>query len=84
MDDKRSERIEEKLDEISDRLAVIDVTLAKQHVVLDEHVRRTNLLEQQLAPIKSDIDGAKSIIKFMMILTGLAGAITGFKNWMMK
>jgi hypothetical protein len=81
IDEKRSERIEQKIDGIVSRLSEIDKTLAAQHVILDEHIRRTSILEQQLAPIKLHVDGIKSVTKFLMIMTGLAGAVAGFKVW---
>jgi hypothetical protein len=48
-------RIEEKLDRQSERLNSVDVTLAKQAVSLNEHMRRTELLETGLAQVHSQI-----------------------------
>jgi hypothetical protein len=52
MDDQR---LESKLDKIGEDIGVIKVTLGEQHISLAEHVRRTNLLEQQIEPIKKHV-----------------------------
>lgn len=44
-------RLEDKLDRISDQISEINVTLAKQHVSLQEHIKRTDILEGQVAPL---------------------------------
>jgi hypothetical protein len=41
------QRIEEKLDKVGERVSNVDVTLARQAVSLEEHMRRTALLEQR-------------------------------------
>ncbi len=46
--DRRISSVDEKLVKLDSRSDAIDVTLVKQQVILDEHVRRTNLLEQKL------------------------------------
>lgn len=71
MDDKRLERIEAKVDDISEHLGSIDSTLAAQHVSLREHIRRTALLESELKPIKSHVDRVSGAIKML----GLVGTI---------
>ena len=43
---------QDKLDKIMDTLHRMDITLAKQQVSLDEHIRRTNLLEEYVAEDK--------------------------------
>jgi hypothetical protein len=40
--------VESKLDKIDARLDAIDITLAKQHVSLDLHIRRTEQNEEAL------------------------------------
>lgn len=72
MDDKRLERIEAKVDDVSDHLSSIDTTLAAQHVSLREHMRRTALLEKELAPIKNHVLMVKGALKLVGVLA--AGA----------
>lgn len=52
MDDKRSTRIEDKLDRVAEDIGEIKVTLASQHISLSDHIRRTELLEEVVEPIK--------------------------------
>jgi archaellum component FlaC len=62
------DRFENKIDSIHDRLGSIDVTLAKQSVILDEHVKRTNLLEQKLEPVETYIKTIKSVVKIISFI----------------
>lgn len=43
------------LERMDDRLDRVDVTLGKQQTTLDEHVKRTNLLEDKLEQERKDI-----------------------------
>lgn len=79
MEDKRLNRIEEKLDTITDRLASIDVTLAKQSVILDEHVKRSNLLEAKLTPVERHVSMVSGAIKLIVLGSAIAGIIEIFK-----
>jgi hypothetical protein len=69
MSEQRLGRIEEKVDKIHDAIKSIDVTLAGQHVSLAEHIRRTELLETEVRPIKEHV-------AFMQACLRLIGAIT--------
>lgn len=77
MDDKRLERIEIKLDDISEHLGSIDSTLSAQHVSLRDHIRRTAILEQELRPVKKHVDMVAGGIKLLGILAALAAIIEG-------
>lgn len=70
-------RIEDKLDKIVDRISSIDSTLAAQHVSLEDHIKRTALLEKELRPIKSHV--AKMQWFFGLIGTGavIVGIVEG-------
>lgn len=52
-------RIEDKLDKMSDRLNSVDVTLAKQHVTLEDHIYRTQLAEAAIEKLQKDLDPLK-------------------------
>ena len=75
MDDKRLARIEDKLDDTAQRLTNIDVTLAAQHVSIKEHIRRTNILEAEMKPIKTHVDMVKGGLKLIAIAAMVAGII---------
>lgn len=72
------ERLLDKLDKLDDHLQRIDVTLAKQEVSLSEHIRRTELIENDLVPIKGHVErvnGAMRFIGFIALLVSLTGGI---------
>jgi hypothetical protein len=81
--DDRVIRIEEKLDRVVDHLGSIDTTLAAQHVSLKEHIRRSDLLEAQLEPIKVHVNMVSGVLKFIGLLAaagaGLEGIIAALK-----
>lgn len=64
-------RIENKVDKISDKIGSIDSTLAAQHESLKDHIRRTELLEADVAPIKKHVAMVSGALK----LVGLVGII---------
>lgn len=75
--------IEKKVDKVEERLGSIDVTLVKQEENLKEHMRRTELLENQhqlfqdqLEPIKSHVDQIKGAGRLIAIL-GAAATVVG-------
>lgn len=79
-DDKRLERIESKVDDLDDHLASIDITLKAQHIILDEHVRRTEALEKMVAPMQKSMYMAKGAIALISLLALLAGIIEVFRK----
>ena len=52
-------RIDQKIDKLDDRLDEQGKTLIKQQAILDEHVKRTNLLEDKIA---SDVKQVKEAL----------------------
>lgn len=61
MEGHRLDRIEDKIDKLGERLNSIDVTLAAQHVSLEHHIRRTEILEEVVKPIHPII----AIVKYL-------------------
>lgn len=68
--EKRLDRLEEKLDNVSDQLANIDKTLVANTVILEEHQRRSlanekavELLEAQILPISKHVHVVNIISK---------------------
>lgn len=76
-------RIEGKLDKVVEHISSIDSTLAAQHVQLKEHIRRTELLEADVAPLKKRYHMVSGIVKFFVLLTaggaGFEGIIAAIK-----
>ena len=52
--------------EIEKRLSSIDITLAKQEVVLREHVRRSTALEKYVNSLDKKVVKNESFIKYTM------------------
>ena len=77
--DKRLDRIEIKLDEVAQRLGSIDSTLAAQQVSLDEHIRRTEILESDIKPVKKHVNMIEGAIKFIGLLAMFAAIIEGIR-----
>lgn len=69
-------RIIDKLDKLDERLDAVDTTLVRNTASLEEHVRRTNLLEQDMRPIKAHVQlvntGSKVIVGLGSTLLTLA------------
>jgi uncharacterized membrane protein YukC len=84
-----TERILDKLDRIQDKIADIDKTLVKNTESLEEHIRRTNLLETQLtkqdeklAPVYTHVDRVNFIVSVFKWV-GVSGCVT-FIGYMAK
>lgn len=72
MDDKKLDRIEDKIDKITEHISSIDSTLASQHVSLKEHIRRTEILETEIKPIQKHVSMMQGAFKFIMYLSLIA------------
>lgn len=77
MDDRRLERIEKKIDDLTDHLSNIDTTLALQHESLKHHIKRTNLLEKKIEPIESHVKLLQGLFKIVSAISVMTGAILG-------
>ena len=75
MDENRLNRLEAKVDIIRDDIAGINTTLAKQEVNLDKHMKRSDALEAQVAPLKEHLIQLKGVMNFVKLIALLAGII---------
>lgn len=78
--DDRWPRIEDKVDKIVDKLGHIDVTLVRQNLTLEEHVRRTEALEALVEPIRTKVSMAEGALK----LLGFAAVVTALIEGLIK
>jgi hypothetical protein len=78
VDEFTSKKIIKDLDYVKKAISSIDKTLALQHVSLQEHMRRTQLLEEALKPIDEHVHQVRGIAKFMAWLVGAAAAVAAF------
>lgn len=71
----------DKIHHIESRLTSIDQTLGKQEAHLEEHIRRTGLLEDQVLPIQSKMQqmtGAFKLLTGISVIAGIIGTIKLF------
>ena len=63
------------LEKVDGRVDSIDLTLAKQSIVLADHIRRTEILEAEMKPIKSKSESFVLFLKIggALIATGAGG-----------
>jgi hypothetical protein len=62
----------QRWDKLDERLDRIDATLIRNTVTLEEHVRRTNLLESDMKPIKRHVDLINAGAKIVSIVVAAA------------
>lgn len=75
--DDRIVRIEYKLDKVVDHLGNIDSTLAAQHESLKLHMKRSDMLEAQVEPLKAHVAMVSGALKLVGLITALCGGIEG-------
>lgn len=70
-----------KVDRLDTRQDEMDRTLVRNTVSLEEHVKRTNLLEAKIEPIEAHVifmqNGAKWTAKIVAATSGLVGLVAG-------
>lgn len=67
----------DKVDNIQVELARQSETLKINTASLEEHVKRTNLLEDQISGIDKKINMVESILKFVGFLAVITGIVEG-------
>lgn len=65
------------LEGMDKRLDSIDITLAKQAKDLEYHIKRTDLLQDEMKPIKEHVTLVKASIKIIMGIGAVIGFIAG-------
>jgi len=69
---------DENTTKILERISAIDTTLAVQQEILAEHIRRTELLEGQMIPVRELMDqmvGAIRFIQFVGVCCAIAECV---------
>lgn len=70
-----TERILDKLDKIDDRLNDIDKTLVKNTASLEEHMRRTDLLEKAQSDLQIQIKPLMNVHTTVITIAKIVGFI---------
>ncbi len=65
----------DKLDQLDGRLDIISSIMIRQEALLAEHIRRTEILEMELAPIKTHVANTAAVAK---IIAGLGALLSVF------
>jgi hypothetical protein len=76
------DRIETKIDSITDKIEVINQTLIEQHESLKYHIRRTDILEGQVVPlVRHDtmLRAVVVLITYLGITLGILEALVRMK-----
>lgn len=76
--------IHDKLDHIVDKINKIEVSQARTEVIMDEHIMRTELAEENLNILRAEIQPLKTHVNFInwtaRIVAVLAGAVLFLKQ----
>ena len=68
----RQSETNKRLEEIERLLAMIDKTLALNTAHLDEHIRRTEILEDEIKPVKKHVEQMRGAAKLLAIAAVVA------------
>lgn len=72
--DERLIRIEAKLDKVVDAVSDVKATQAAQHVTLEEHTKRSTMLEEIVVPMHEKYTTAVTLSKSAFFMATLGGA----------
>jgi len=75
--EEKVDKVDEKLDKIVEKISSIDVTLAVNTESLVQHIKRTNLLEEQLRPVSKHVAMMEGAFKVIGILASVAAFAVG-------
>lgn len=67
--------MEDKITYIVEQIGGINKTLEFQSKQLEEHIRRTGMLEERIAPIEDHVKFVQGLIKASLYLTAVGGFI---------
>ncbi len=63
------DKLFDKIEKIDDRLNSIDLSLVRNTISLEDHIKRTNLLEDEIKPIKKHVLMVEAVLKLIGILS---------------
>lgn len=61
--ENRFDKIDVKFEKLDERLLSIDKTLERNTVSLEEHMRRTSILEEQIKPISKHVAMVQGVLQ---------------------
>ena len=73
MSDEKLGQIDAKIDKITDKLNVIDITLVAQHVTLQEHIKRSEAAEKAIDIIKQELKPIQTHVAIVQVVGTVLG-----------
>ena len=80
MNGAHMDRIEEKLDRIDERLDSLDKNMAVNNTLLEYHIKRTNMLEEEVKPLKGHVLKAQGVLVFIGVLSTIVAVAVSVRN----
>lgn len=78
--DEFMDRVLDKLDRLDERLDSMSNTQVRQAASLDEHMRRTEILENEMKPIKNHVALTSAVAKIVAAVGALLSLALGIKT----
>lgn len=75
---------DDKLDHILQKIGSIDKTLEFQAGQLEEHIKRTEILENRVIPIEDHVKFIRGLMRLAMYLATISAAIASFIFYVKK
>lgn len=69
------QEISKSIDRLDNNVDAMNVTLAKQEVHLAEHIRRTELLEEEMKPVRDHVNRINALILLFGGILAILGAV---------
>lgn len=76
---EKLDRIQEVNDKQSEDISDIKITMARNTISLEEHMRRTTMLEQQIVPLvrrSNMLDGVLKFLGLLALFSSIAAAVS--------
>jgi SMC interacting uncharacterized protein involved in chromosome segregation len=70
-----------RAEDMAKSLSEINVTLARQEEQLTYHIKRTDMLEEDLRPVKANVDTALKVGGIIMFVISLAAGLGQILQW---
>ena len=73
------EKLSDKLDKIDDRIDKIDKHLAVYNNQLEFHIKRTDIIEEELKPLRSNFFKVQGVLGILGVLIGIFVGVFNLK-----
>lgn len=71
----------DKVENVSQSIGEINVTIARQEEQLAYHIKRTDLLEEDLRPVKNHVDLALKLGGAFMFIVSIIAGVAQIMQW---